>query len=48
MIDTAIVALLALAAFFLGACQAVLEMTQAYAKDRTQFDKPIGVVSSLF
>ncbi|MFA5399135.1 MAG: acyl-CoA dehydrogenase family protein [Dehalococcoidia bacterium] len=25
-----------------GACQAVLEMTQAYAKDRTQFDKPIG------
>jgi hypothetical protein len=25
-----------------GACQAVLQMTQAYAKDRTQFDKPIG------
>ena len=25
-----------------GACQAVLEMTTAYAKDRTQFDKPIG------
>lgn len=26
----------------LGSCQAVLEMTQAYAKERTQFDKPIG------
>lgn len=25
-----------------GACQAVLDMTQAYAKERTQFDKPIG------
>jgi alkylation response protein AidB-like acyl-CoA dehydrogenase len=25
-----------------GACQAILDMTQAYAKDRTQFDKPIG------
>jgi alkylation response protein AidB-like acyl-CoA dehydrogenase len=25
-----------------GACQAVLTMTQAYAKDRVQFDKPIG------
>lgn len=25
-----------------GACQAILEMTQAYAKERTQFDKPIG------
>ncbi|MBN1375727.1 MAG: acyl-CoA/acyl-ACP dehydrogenase [Dehalococcoidia bacterium] len=25
-----------------GACEAVLEMTQAYAKDRVQFDKPIG------
>lgn len=25
-----------------GACQAVLEMTQAYAKERKQFDKPIG------
>jgi alkylation response protein AidB-like acyl-CoA dehydrogenase len=25
-----------------GACQAVLDMTQAYAKDRVQFDKPIG------
>jgi alkylation response protein AidB-like acyl-CoA dehydrogenase len=25
-----------------GACQAVLDLTQAYAKDRVQFDKPIG------
>jgi 3-oxocholest-4-en-26-oyl-CoA dehydrogenase beta subunit len=25
-----------------GACQSVLNMTQAYAKDRVQFDKPIG------
>ncbi|MGD0855783.1 MAG: acyl-CoA dehydrogenase family protein, partial [Dehalococcoidia bacterium] len=25
-----------------GACEAVLDMTQAYAKDRVQFDKPIG------
>ncbi len=25
-----------------GACQAVLEMTAAYAKDRVQFDRPIG------
>ncbi len=25
-----------------GACQAVMDMTQAYAKDRVQFDKPIG------
>lgn len=25
-----------------GACQAVLDMTQAYAKDRVQFDKQIG------
>jgi len=25
-----------------GACEAVLEMTQAYAKERVQFDKPIG------
>jgi alkylation response protein AidB-like acyl-CoA dehydrogenase len=25
-----------------GACQAVLDMTLAYAKDRFQFDKPIG------
>ncbi len=25
-----------------GGCQAVVEMTNAYAKDRVQFDKPIG------
>lgn len=25
-----------------GACQAVLDLAQAYAKDRVQFDKPIG------
>jgi alkylation response protein AidB-like acyl-CoA dehydrogenase len=25
-----------------GACQAVLDMTSAYAKDRVQFDRPIG------
>ena len=25
-----------------GACQAVLDMTSAYAKDRIQFDRPIG------
>ncbi|HIE17807.1 MAG TPA: acyl-CoA dehydrogenase [Dehalococcoidia bacterium] len=25
-----------------GACQAVLEMTSAYAKERVQFDRPIG------
>jgi alkylation response protein AidB-like acyl-CoA dehydrogenase len=25
-----------------GACQAVMEMSNAYAKDRVQFDKPIG------
>jgi len=25
-----------------GACEAVLDMTQAYAKERVQFDKPIG------
>jgi alkylation response protein AidB-like acyl-CoA dehydrogenase len=30
-----------------GACQAVLEMTQAYAKDRTQFDKPIGAFMAI-
>ena len=25
-----------------GACQAVLDMTSAYAKERVQFDRPIG------
>ncbi|MCX5996549.1 MAG: acyl-CoA/acyl-ACP dehydrogenase [Chloroflexi bacterium] len=30
-----------------GACQAVLEMTQAYAKDRKQFDKPIGAFMAI-
>ncbi len=30
-----------------GACQAVLNMTQAYAKDRVQFDKPIGSFMSI-
>jgi len=30
-----------------GACQAVLDMTQAYAKDRKQFDKPIGAFMAI-
>lgn len=30
-----------------GACQAVLEMTRAYAKERVQFDKPIGAFMAI-
>ena len=30
-----------------GACQAVLNMAQSYAKDRVQFDKPIGSFMSI-
>jgi len=30
-----------------GACQAILDMTQAYAKDRKQFDKPIGAFMAI-
>jgi len=40
-------AALALCAFMVGGAQQVLDMTVAYAKERVQFDKPIGSFQSI-
>ena len=40
-------AIVALAASTIGACRAIFEQTVAYAKDRVQYDRPIGSFQAL-